>query len=127
MTRLEKALVSILGFYPSYLRPPFASCDWSCQADMAELGYHVLNFDVDTKDYENNSPTAIRTSMDKFALAISGDPNSSSYIVLSHDVYAQTTDTLLVFMLEMIEKEGFQAVTVGECLGDPVENWYRTP
>lgn len=127
MTRLEKALINILGFYPSYLRPPFASCDWSCQADMAELGYHVLNFDVDTKDYENDSPAAVRTSIDRFASAISGAPASSSYIVLSHDVYGQTTDTLLAFMLEMIDKEGFMAVTVGECLGDPVQNWYRMP
>jgi peptidoglycan/xylan/chitin deacetylase (PgdA/CDA1 family) len=127
MTRLEKALIDILGFYPSYLRPPFASCDWDCQADMAELGYHVLNFDVDTKDYENASPAAIQTSIDKFAWAISGDPALSSYIVLSHDVYAQTTDTLLRFMLETIEREGFKAVTVGECLGDPVQNWYRMP
>jgi peptidoglycan/xylan/chitin deacetylase (PgdA/CDA1 family) len=125
MKRLETALVHLLGFYPTYLRPPFASCDWSCQADMADLGYHVVNFNVDTKDFENDSPAAIQTSIDKFAGAVSGDPASDSYIVLSHDTYEQTTDTLLKFMLETVQQQGFQAVTVGECLGDPAQNWYR--
>lgn len=125
MTRLEAALVAVLGFFPTYLRPPFGYCNSLCEADMGDLGYHVVNFDVDTKDYENDSPTAIRTSMDKFAWGLSGDPATDSYIVLSHDTHEQTATTLLTFMLDMISQQGYKAVTVGECLGDPVENWYR--
>jgi peptidoglycan/xylan/chitin deacetylase (PgdA/CDA1 family) len=123
--RLEKALEDILGFYPTYFRPPYGSCDGPCQEDLGELGYHVVNFNIDTKDYEHDSPHGIAESMDIFAGMLAGNPADSSYIVLSHDVYGQTTETLLPFMLEALVKRGFKAVTVGECLGDPAENWYR--
>jgi hypothetical protein len=29
-------------------------------------------------------------------------------------------------MLKTITTLGYKGVTVGECLGDPVANWYRT-
>jgi hypothetical protein len=29
-------------------------------------------------------------------------------------------------MLQTLQAKGYRAVTVGECLGDPEENWYRS-
>lgn len=125
--RLEEGLRRVLGFYPTYFRPPFGTCDNpACQADLGDLAYHVVNFNVDTKDYEHDSPDGIGVSMGIFASSVLGSPADSSYIILGHDVYAQTTETLVPFMLETLAERGFRMVTVGECLGDPAENWYRT-
>jgi hypothetical protein len=46
----EMALRNILGFFPTYMRPPYSDCtaESGCQKDMADLGYHVTYFDVDT-------------------------------------------------------------------------------
>ena len=38
----ERALASILGFFPTYLRPPYTSCGESCSSTLAELGYHQV-------------------------------------------------------------------------------------
>lgn len=40
----EMAFRNILGFFPTYLRPPYVSCTPSsgCIADMAALGYHLV-------------------------------------------------------------------------------------
>lgn len=125
--RLEEGLTAVLGFYPTYFRPPFGTCDTpECQADLGGLGYHVVNFDVDTKDYEHDTPAGIGVSMEVFAGAVAGRPNDGAFIVLSHDVYKQTAETLVPFMLETLAERGFRMVAVGECLGDPAENWYRS-
>lgn len=46
----EMALRNILGFFPTYMRPPYSDCTAAsgCQKDMADLGYHITYFDVDT-------------------------------------------------------------------------------
>jgi peptidoglycan/xylan/chitin deacetylase (PgdA/CDA1 family) len=43
MVKAEMALNDILGFFPAYMRAPFNICDKDCQAEMAELGYHVVS------------------------------------------------------------------------------------
>ncbi|KAH8881929.1 glycoside hydrolase/deacetylase [Thozetella sp. PMI_491] len=125
MDKLEIALVDVLGFYPTYMRPPSASCNAGCQSELGDMGYHVVNFDVDTKDYEHDTPDNIRIAMDMFATAVTGDPASSSYLVLSHDVHENTAHSLVEFMLQTTRARGYTAVTVGDCLGDVRENWYR--
>lgn len=46
----EMAIRNILGFFPTYMRPPYSDCtaESGCEDDMAELGYHITYFDVDT-------------------------------------------------------------------------------
>lgn len=44
MIKTEMALRNIVGFFPTYMRPPYSSCDApsGCEADMAALGYHIV-------------------------------------------------------------------------------------
>jgi len=123
---LEQALINVLGVYPSYLRPPYATCDFSCLTDVEAMGYRVVNFDVDTKDYLNNTPDTVRNSMNTFKAALD-DPARNSLLVLAHDVHQETALTLVPYMLEEIRRKGYRAVTVGECLGDSGQGWYRVP
>ena len=42
--KAEIALSAILGFFPTYMRPPFNKCNTvGCQEDMEALGYHVVS------------------------------------------------------------------------------------
>ncbi|UKZ51156.1 hypothetical protein TrVGV298_004912 [Trichoderma virens] len=124
----EMAFRNILGFVPTYMRPPFLECSMSsgCIETMEDLGYHIISTNLDTKDYENDDPVLIQKSKDKFSSMQSPDESSHSYIVLAHDVHYQTVITLTKYMIETSRSRGYKLVTVGECLGDPSENWYRS-
>jgi peptidoglycan/xylan/chitin deacetylase (PgdA/CDA1 family) len=41
MYKLEMAMRNIVGFFPTYMRPPYSSCNSDCLATMDALGYHV--------------------------------------------------------------------------------------
>jgi hypothetical protein len=48
------------------------------------------------------------------------------FITLNHDIREQTAYNLTGFMLNYIVQNQLPTpVTVGECLGDPSQNWYR--
>ena len=38
---VEMALRNILGFIPTYMRPPYSECSVECQALMKKMGYHI--------------------------------------------------------------------------------------
>jgi peptidoglycan/xylan/chitin deacetylase (PgdA/CDA1 family) len=127
----EMALRNVLGKIPTYMRPPYSSCtkDSGCQQDLADLGYHITNFNVDTDDYNQNVPEHIQKSKDWFkgnitkegATAEKGD----KWLSIGHDILDQTANNLTEYMLQTLTQLGYKAVTVGDCLGDPKENWYR--
>jgi peptidoglycan/xylan/chitin deacetylase (PgdA/CDA1 family) len=128
MTQLEHAFIDILGFYPVYFRPPYTSCSLDCQFDIGKMGYHVVDYDLDTLDWANDSVDDIEISKDGFAEAIMGsNPAYDSFLVLSHDVHQFTVYSLTGYMLQMAKERGYKLVTVGQCLADPAENWYRLP
>jgi peptidoglycan/xylan/chitin deacetylase (PgdA/CDA1 family) len=50
----EMAFRNILGYFPTYMRPPYSECDTICQNRLKTLGYHVTYFDLDTEGYLND-------------------------------------------------------------------------
>ncbi|PYH49695.1 uncharacterized protein BP01DRAFT_331038 [Aspergillus saccharolyticus JOP 1030-1] len=124
----EAALRNILGFFPTYMRPPYSSCtaDSGCLADLGELGYHIILYDIDTEDYKHDSPTEIQRSKDIFDSSLDARTAfDRPWLVIAHDVHEQTVHNLTEHMLKKLIAEGFRAVSVGECLGDPPQYWYR--
>ncbi|KAL2007699.1 hypothetical protein VTN00DRAFT_7681 [Thermoascus crustaceus] len=121
MTQLESAFLRIIGRIPTYMRPPYLAVDGSVLAIMGQLSYHVISASIDTKDYENDDPVAIWNSFEKFRRELDG----GGTITLAHDVHRSTVDILAQAMIDEIRKRGLKMVTVGECLGDAPENWYR--
>ena len=126
MYKTEQALANILGVFPTYMRPPYLAFDSASQADMADLGYHVVSTNLDTKDYANNSPELIGNSQRTFDQFTASDPGSVSYIVLNHDVHRETAYTLAEYEIRRLQSRGYRPVTTGECLGDDRANWYRS-
>ncbi|KAH7208789.1 hypothetical protein DER44DRAFT_808887 [Fusarium oxysporum] len=124
----EMAFRNLFGWIPTYMRAPYLECNAAsgCLDEMSELGYHVVDQNIDTKDYENDSPALIQISKDRYSSGVSSDSDNNQYIVLAHDVHDQTVHNLTAFMIDTAQDRGYRLVTVGECLGDPRENWYRT-
>lgn len=122
----EMAFRNIFGWFPTYMRPPYLDCSSStgCLSLLNTLGYHVITTNLDTKDYENDSPDLIQTSKDRYAAGLAS--LSSGYIILAHDVHEQTVTNLTAYMITTAQDLGFKLVTVGACLGDPETNWYRS-
>ncbi|UKZ75005.1 hypothetical protein TrVFT333_002677 [Trichoderma virens FT-333] len=123
----EMAFRNIFGFFPTYLRPPYGTCsrDSGCLDYVTSLGYHVVNWNIDTKDYLNDSPQLIGNSKAIFYNALaSANPKHDGFISLSHDTHEQTVISLTAYMIKTLRSKGFRPVTVGECLGDPRSNWY---
>ncbi|KAL2833164.1 hypothetical protein BJY01DRAFT_239556 [Aspergillus pseudoustus] len=121
MTRLEDVLIPIIEEVPTYMRPPFFDVSDEVLATMSELGYRVVTGSIDTKDYEHDSKDGINISFDKFVSEL----DAGGSIVLSHDIHYWTGETLLERMLIEISERGLTATTVGDCLGEPLDAWYR--
>lgn len=118
---------NIVGFFPTYMRPPYSSCNAACEATLKDLGYHISFFDLDTDDYNNDSPALIQNAKNNFANAVNpSNPATNSFLVISHDIHEQTAHNLTSYMLSTLQAKGYRAVTMGTCMGDPVANWYRT-
>jgi hypothetical protein len=126
MVKNEMALRNIIGKYPTYMRPPYSACDTAaCQADLKTLGYVVTSFDLDTDDYNQLTKEKIQTAKNNFKNGIDlAGPNGDA-LSISHDIHDLSANNLTGYMLDYVYNAGWTAVTVGECMNDPVENWYR--
>ncbi|RDH33434.1 glycoside hydrolase/deacetylase [Aspergillus welwitschiae] len=121
MNTLESLFRTFIGRVPTYMRPPFLAVDGRILALMTDLGYHVIGPSVDTKDFENNTPQLIGESVRKFVEGV----QAGGTVVLAHDTHAQTVWTLTRVMLEESRRRGLIATTVADCLGEPMDFWYR--
>ncbi|CAG8978235.1 hypothetical protein HYALB_00010726 [Hymenoscyphus albidus] len=128
MYKLEMAVRNVVGVIPTYMRPPYSSCnaECGCEADMEELGYHITYFDLDTSDYLNNTPELIQNAKNLFDQPLEGkSPATNEFLLIAHDIHNTTAEVLTEYMLQGIAARGYRPVTVGTCLGDDQANWYR--
>lgn len=65
----------------------------------------------------------METSKNNFKQAL--DTRSDNRLAIAHDIHQLTADTLTGYMLDYLYSKGLRAVTMGECMQDPEENWYR--
>lgn len=122
----EIALADLLGFFPTYMRPPYSASNSTTDAWLGELGYHVTYFNLDTEGYLHDDANLIQTSKDIWDTNVEGmDPENTKWLQIEHDPVYQSVYNLTEYMLQSLFDNGFESVTVGECLDDPEENWYR--
>lgn len=124
----EMVFRNLFGWIPTYFRPPYLECseESGCQGLLNTLGYHIIDTDVDTKDYMYDSPDSIQISKNRFLDRITGTGQGQGHIVLAHDVHSQTVYNLTEFMIVESRALGYRLTTVGECLKDDPKNWYRS-
>lgn len=122
----EIALTDILGYFPTYFRPPYSASSDKVDRRLGELGYHVTYFNLDTEGYLHDSPYEIQKSKDIWDRNVEGkDPKNTKWLDIEHDIVYQSVYNLTEHMLKSLFKNRFKSVTVGECLNDPEQNWYR--
>jgi hypothetical protein len=122
------AFANIMGKFPTYMRPPYSSCSAAsgCQQDLADLGYVVSYFDLDTDDYNNVTPDKIQNAKNRVKAAIDpSNPELDAFQAIAHDIHQQTAQNLTGYMIQTMQAKGYKLVTLGECLGEPEANWYR--
>lgn len=126
MVKNEMAIRNIIGKYPTYMRPPYSSCNDVCQNVLKNLGYVVSYFDLDTDDYNQLTREKIEVAKKNFRDAVnSAQPASQSKLAIAHDIHELTALNLTVTMIETLQARGFKGVTMGECMDEPEANWYR--
>ncbi|EHY60051.1 chitin deacetylase [Exophiala dermatitidis NIH/UT8656] len=128
MVKNERALSNILNKYPTYMRPPYLRCnnETGCLRDMRALGYHVVSYSFDSTDWmHGNDLRAMTEAFDGVLQRV--EPSEGRMLLIQHDTIRMSAIDLTKHVLERISQRGWRAVTVGECLGDEPDNWYRTP
>ena len=88
-----------------YLRPPYGSWDKGVQEACTRLGYEIVLWDVDTRDWEDSNPTRV---LDRAHKGLK--PGS---IILFHDGPAVTLKVLPQFIDEAVA-QGYRFVLLSE-------------
>ncbi|EQL00865.1 polysaccharide deacetylase family protein [Ophiocordyceps sinensis CO18] len=121
MTMLDNELLKIIKMTPVYMRPPFFSTNDLALGVLKRMQYHVVNADIDTKDFENTTPQTNDVAFENFKREF----DKGGTISLMHDVHNTTVNQLIPNVVKFLATSNRKSMTVGECLGDPKENWYR--
>ena len=110
LTRLEDALVNIIGKKPAYLRPPYLESSGSVLSVTREMNYVVVTDDIDAGDWNNQSP---QQSQQKF---IQAGPGGNGHIPLMHETYDSTVSVLVPWLIDWAAQNNLKLVTVGTCI-----------
>ncbi|KAF9909849.1 chitin deacetylase, partial [Linnemannia zychae] len=119
----DVALKELIGKRPVYMRPPYGNTSPSSLEYLGEKGYKVINWNVDTDDWQH--PLDFKVNFQAYKNALQTTTTGKSFISLQHDAEPGTAQVFSKLAIEYVLSKGFNVMPVGECLGDPVENWYR--
>lgn len=113
VTKTEEIIKSITGIETNIFRPPFGSLADSDLSVIDSLGLKVVNWNIDTVDYEGTSANKI---IDKVKMEIS--PGS---IILQHSFQDSTgvldgTISALPIIIDQLRSEGMEFVTIEELM-----------
>lgn len=99
----------LTGQAPSIMRPPYGAFGSREQSIIERLGYSVIMWSVDPRDWERRNSRAIYNHITQNARH--GD------IILLHDIHRTTYQAVDKLIPSLIER-GFTFVTVGQLLGE---------
>jgi peptidoglycan/xylan/chitin deacetylase (PgdA/CDA1 family) len=103
------------GISPVMYRPPYGAVNDTLKAVSKDLGLSLVNWSVDTRDWESRNADAVYANIMK-------DARDGS-IILCHDLYESTANAVARAIPELVA-QGYQLVTVEELLsltGTPIE------
>ncbi|MCL2580471.1 MAG: polysaccharide deacetylase family protein [Oscillospiraceae bacterium] len=103
----SEAIRAVGGNPPAIYRPPFGRTNNAAEQASARLGYAIINWTLDTRDWEHRDPDIVYDSI--MRTVESGD------IIVMHDVHGSTAEAMERVIPALIE-QGFELVTVTELL-----------
>lgn len=107
MQASRNKIIEVTGQQPSVFRPPYGAVNDTVEEAARHFGSSVVLWSVDSHDWKSRDPEAVNKVIEKEVV-----PGS---IVLLHDVHKETAEALPT-LLDYLEKEGYQFVTVSELL-----------
>jgi peptidoglycan/xylan/chitin deacetylase (PgdA/CDA1 family) len=108
MSRSAKAITKAAGVAPHLMRPPYGNADGHVRSALAAKGYPLINWSVDTRDWEHRNPAK--------TLAHVHNDTSAGAIILMHDIHPTTIAAVNACITDL-RKRGFTLVTVEDLLG----------
>lgn len=111
IVQLEQVVQDLIGVRPAFIRPPYGNANEDTVEKLENRGYSVIEWSTDSKDYETHD---LGSEMENIRESITGD--DEGYIILTHDVYDQTTTELAAAIIDYVHEKGLQFATVADCL-----------
>ena len=105
--RTSAAIEAVTGVHTKIYRPPFGTTNELVQRVSADLGYSIINWTVDPRDWKYRDADDIYDAI--MDVVESGD------IIVAHDIYASTIEAMKRVIPSLIER-GYELVTVSELL-----------
>ncbi|KAG0209386.1 hypothetical protein BGX28_010374 [Mortierella sp. GBA30] len=123
MSKLDDAVKKIIGVRPVYMRPPYGAVNDRVKNLLESNGYRIILWDLDTNDWQHTDD--YRPSLKVYSDALGKGQHSKNALTLQHDPHRVTALEVAPRAIDLAKSRKFKVVTVGECLGDSRENWYR--
>ncbi|ORX52143.1 glycoside hydrolase/deacetylase, partial [Piromyces finnis] len=124
MKKTDNWIKSVIGHKPSYFRAPRGECNSDCINYLQEKDYKLIQWDVDTNDWDTSNGVDYRVGKAKEFLSENFNYKRSNYLILMHDVYKHTLEKIVTWIADN-KPLGYEFVTVAECLGDK-SSMYRS-
>lgn len=133
-----KVVRDVTGVTPNTFRPPYGDIDDRVRAIAAQMGLTPVlwssitangtttNFDTTDWNIPGNRATG-ETALEKFETILNTyvPQLNSGFIVLQHDIYQQTVDLAVGYILPMAIASGkYKLQSIIECLGRPLSEAY---
>jgi len=117
MNELSDNTLRIFGRRPSAMRPPFGALnDTVIDIVGGYLGYEIITWSIDTKDWAH--PNYTYAGLAKYIKKMNGtDPATTpGFIALHHDPISHS-DELAGLAIDYVRKMGYRIASLSECLG----------
>ena len=112
-TQAAAEIISVTGKAPRYLRPPYGDYNTQAMQVWNSLGYFVITWSIDTRDWVVGSTPASALQRVKDVLAAD---STSGHIMLCHDIHTPCRDAL-PDIVALFKSYGYKFVSMEECTG----------
>ncbi|ORX96270.1 glycoside hydrolase/deacetylase [Basidiobolus meristosporus CBS 931.73] len=113
--KAAEAIENVIGVKPQYIRCPYGSCDERVQSILNNMGYKIIDWNLDTLDWQTLN-TELMEKVYENTLSIHS-PETTGFISLQHDIHPSTVQAI-PNVLDTIDKYNFSVTTVPDCFGD---------
>jgi peptidoglycan/xylan/chitin deacetylase (PgdA/CDA1 family) len=107
LLKTADAIEKVTGVHPYLFRPPYGDMNGNLEEVAGELGYAIIIWSSDTRDWALRNANAVYNNV----LENAGNRD----IVCLHDLHGTTVDAMEMLIPELVSR-GYQLVTVSELM-----------
>ncbi|KAF8168970.1 chitin deacetylase [Mycena galopus ATCC 62051] len=112
MFRMEEAFSRIIGVRPAFVRPPSGYFNDNVKNIAFGRGQNLALWDMDTGDADGNN-----TAQSEAVYIDAVNSKAKKAVILQHETEETTANLLVPYALKLFKREGYNLVTLAECLG----------